>query len=129
MIKKIIKLIYTLKIFLLSIIIVWFLFVLGLNPVGITKFVGSKIGSAIGISVGVQENSYNKLALQLQEKEEELAEKEENLDRIESEIVAKNNLFQNRLLLIVVFGITILFVLILLNYYFDHKRRKANLNK
>jgi len=127
MIKKIFKLIHDLKIFFLSFIIVWFLFILGLNPVSITKLIGTKIGSAVGFSVGVKENSFNKLALQLQEKEERLVEKEETLERIEAELKKRSSFRENKLVLIMILGIAILFILILLNYYFDYKKRKGDL--
>ena len=127
MIKKIFKLIHDLKIFFLALIIVWFLFILGLNPVSITKLIGAKISSAVGFSVGVKENSFNKLALQLQEKEKRLVKKEETLERIEAELKKRNSLRENKLVLIMILGIVILFILILLNYYFDYKKRKSDL--
>ena len=65
--------------------------------------------------------------MQLQEKEKRLVKKEETLERIEAELKKRNSLRENKLVLIMILGIVILFILILLNYYFDYKKRKSDL--
>ncbi|MCD4761351.1 hypothetical protein K8R32_00115 [bacterium] len=122
MIKKIIKFVHSLRVLFLSFIIVFFLFLLGLNPVDIGRFLGASFGSAVGMSVGVVENPFNKLALQLKEKEDNLFERELGLIEREQALIEERSGKQERLLLFIAIGIIFLFFLILFNFYFDYKR-------
>jgi len=107
-----------------------FLFVLGLNPVEIGKYIGAEMGLAVGMEVGVPENPVNKLAKQLQDKENLLNERESALGKKEEDASSKNKK-QDVLIFLMGAGIWALFVLIGINYYLDYKKRKilkSNIN-
>lgn len=123
MIKLVFKFIHTLRVFFLSFIIIGFLFIAGMNPVDIGKFIGAKLGFAVGISTSVPENPFNKLASQLKEKEAELTIKEQELN-LKAEELKTGNQGQDILVMVLGIGIVILFALVLLNYYLDYRRRK-----
>jgi hypothetical protein len=120
MIKTFVKNMHRLRIFFLIYIIAGSLVIGNVNPIDIGKFIGAKFGSAVGMSVSVPENPFNKLAVQLKEKEADLAQKEQDLNAREQ---ALNN-HNNPLMIVLVIGIGVLFVLILLNYYLDYRRRR-----
>ncbi len=102
---------------------------LGMNPIQFGEFIGSKMSSAITtMSVGVAENPYNKVALQLKLKQEQLELKEKELAIREAELRKKTMPLNTKILLFVAGGILVLFVLILLNFYFDFKRKKNEKN-
>lgn len=122
MLKTVVKTIHALRIFFLCYIIIAFLFVLGVNPIDIGKFIGAGMGSAVGMSLSVPENPFNRLAFQLKEKEESLNQREVELN--EREQALKSSGGQNIIFIILAAGIGVLFVLVMLNYYFDYKRRK-----
>lgn len=127
MLKPTIKLIHHLRVLLFMMIVMSFLYVANLNPIDISVFMGAKIGSAIGMDVGVPENPFNKLALQLDEKEAKLDDREKKLDERADALGVGDNI--GLWLMIIAFGIGVLFVLILLNFYLDiqRRRRKENL--
>lgn len=128
MLKKGAKLIHKLRIYFLVFFSVAFLFVLGLSPVDIGKFVGSEWGRAVGLNVGVQENPFNKLALDLKNREAELDARENDLVAREQDLLAPNKR-QNVAILIMGVGILLLFVLVITNYYLDfHRKKKVNPN-
>ena len=127
MIKKAFKLIHALRVFFLCFIIVGSLYLIGLSPVSITKFIGAKLGSAVGVSTSVPENPFNKLASQLKEKEEALALKEQELN-LKAEELSSDNGGQDILIIVLGAGIVVLFGLVLLNYYLDYRRRKNEEN-
>ena len=124
MLKKTIKFIHTLRVIFLVLIIIAFFTVIGINPVDVSKFVGSKIGRAVGVSINVSENPFNKLALQLKEKESRLAAREQELAAREQEFNKSNS--QDMLVWLLIIGIGVLFVLILLNYFLDYRRKRKN---
>ena len=86
----------------------------------------SQLGNAIGVSVGVEENSFNKLAQELdayehviKEREVDLNEREIILIEKEEEIEKSNNL------IFISLGVGILIlILLLVNFYLDWKRGK-----
>jgi hypothetical protein len=133
MIKKIIRIIHDLRIIFLLLIIFGFFGVVGINPVNLSQFLGAKFGQAIGMSVSIPENPFNKLALQLKEKEERLNAREAELAKRENVLttsgVPAGN--QDKLVFYLMIGIIILFILVVANYYLDYKRRQKeyNLNK
>lgn len=100
-----------------------FFLVLGLNPIDVGKLIKGKMGEAVGMSVGVPENEYNKIAAQLEAKEKSLLEKERELKNLELEITRsyKGNEW---VIIFLSIGIVVLFILVGLNYYLDYKRRK-----
>ncbi len=129
MLKRTAKQVHKLRVYLFALIVVIFFFELGLSPVDITKFVGSKVGLAVGMSVGVADNPFNKLAMQLDEKERKLEQKEEELSKREEalnkEIYSGNDI----LLLFSAGGIIVLFILISVNFYLDFKRKNNGKNQ
>ncbi|RLC38044.1 hypothetical protein DRH27_03215 [Candidatus Falkowbacteria bacterium] len=127
MIKRTIKFVHNLRIYFFVLILVSFFYYAGLNPVDISRFVGAKIGSAVGMSISVQENPFNKLALQLKEKEENLTQKEKDLAQRENALNAANSP-QIKLVFFLAVGITVLFILVLINFYFDYKRKRRELS-
>jgi hypothetical protein len=125
MLNKTIRAIHDLKIFFLAVIIVSFLYNLGVNPIDIVKFIGAEFTSAVNVSgsASVRENPINSLALQLKNKEVALAQKEQSLQDEEASLQKIGSL-QNNLIIFLSIGIVILFILIILNYYLDYRRRK-----
>ncbi|MCK5212225.1 hypothetical protein KAJ89_05990, partial [Candidatus Parcubacteria bacterium] len=103
-------------------IVMSFLYVANLNPIDISVFLGAKMGSAIGMNISVPENPFNKLAFQLDEKEARLNEQEKKLDERADALGVGDNI--GLWLMIIAFGIGVLFVLILFNFYLDIKRRR-----
>ena len=127
MIHKTVKTIHQLRFYLFILIVVGFFGTLGLNPIDISKFVGVKIGQAVGMSITVKENPFNKLALQLKNKENSLDEREKTLDLREKNLSAVNYR-QNAIIYILAGGIVILFLLIVINFFLDFKRRHQKNN-
>jgi len=130
MIKKIVKFIHGWRIFFFLLISLHFSLYLQLNSIDLGQFIGAGFSKAlsVGMSVGVQENPHNKLAAQLAEKENRLAEKEHDLT-VKEENLARQATMGNPLILTVIFlGIAALFILILLNYYLDFRRRQKDKN-
>lgn len=123
MLKRTARQVHKLRVYLFALIVVIFFFELGLSPVDISKFVGSKVGLAVGMSVGVAENPFNKLALQLEEKEKKLEQKEVELSLKEKELNKEKFFDNDKLLLFSAGGIIILFILISVNFYLDYKRK------
>ena len=121
MLKPTIKLIHHLRVLFFMMIVMSFLYVANLSPIDISVFLGANMGRAIGMNIGVPENPFNKLALQLDEKEVKLNEQEKKLDeRAEALGIGDNT---GLWLMVIAFGIGALFVLILFNFYLDIKRR------
>jgi|WetSurMetagenome_2_1015567.scaffolds.fasta_scaffold1612848_1 hypothetical protein len=129
MFNNIIKIIHTLRIFFFFLIFFTFLFILGLSPVDVGRYIGAQFGAAIdeskapNISATIPVNPINALALQLREKESKLTDREKGIDQRESDLVRAASL-QSRLMWILTIGIIILFVLIIVNYIMDYQRRK-----
>lgn len=128
MIHKTVKHIHRFRVYFLAFIIVAFFYQLGLNPVDLGKFVGAKMGSAIGMSISVPENPINKLALELKEKEAGLNDREKELNDREKEL-ARTGALNDNMYLFMGGGIVILFFLVLMNFYLDYRRRKLEIKK
>lgn len=125
MIKKTIKKIHHYKVGFLVLISLLFLAYLGLNPINISKYYGAMFGSAVGMSVSIPENPMNKLAKQLKDKEAELQQREIELNQKIKKI--DNNSGQDRILIwLMGGGIMVLAMLILINFYLDHRHRSKN---
>jgi len=124
MIHKTIKHIHRFRIYFLAFIVMAFFYQLGLNPVDLSKFIGAKVGSAIGMTISVPENPINKLALELKQKEAGLNEREQDLNEREKAL-AKASALNDNLYIFMGGGIIVLFILVLMNFYLDYKRRKS----
>jgi len=126
MIKKTVKTIHSLRIFFLAFILVSFLYHIGLGPIDMGKMIGAKFSSAVGLSVGVPKNPVSTLAMQLEEKEKRLAQKE--LELVQKEEDLKKIIKEDKTVMFLMFGIFVLFFLVVLNYYLDYRRRGKNKN-
>jgi hypothetical protein len=126
MFKKIIRAIHYLRVYFLVFITISFFYYLGLQPVNVSKFIGAKMGRAVGMSISVPENPFNHLALQLDEKQSRLAVQENDLEKRELALTSINSGPQYKLIIVLATGIVVLFILILLNFYFDYRRRKQS---
>ena len=93
---------------------------------GVATNIVQHMANVIGMSVGVPENEYSRLAQDLKARSTELTEREKQIDAREQafrEIVIEENSKQTRFVVGIIFGITVLLVsLIGLNFYFDRKR-------
>ena len=95
------------------------------NPLDITGYLVAQVGSSMGVSMSVSENPFNTLAQQLEEKEAQLQEKEKALEQREASPGSRDFSEEGRIILWLISGLLIiLFILILLNFYFDYKRTK-----
>jgi len=126
MLKRTIRVIHNLRVFFLAVIVISFFFYLGVNPISLGQFVGAQFGDAVGMEVSIPQNPFNKLAAQLEEKEERLAQKEKALDKREQALAAEQTGAPKTIIWVLAAGIAVLFVLILVNYYLDWKRRKKD---
>lgn len=121
-----IKVIHKLRVYFLLFISLMFMIQLGLNPIDTGVFMGAKFGKAIGLEVSVPANPFNKLALQLNEKEAGLDEREEALNVREQALLVEKKEASNWPLWGMGTGIIILFFLVLTNFYLDfYNRLKA----
>ena len=122
MLKPTFKLIHHLRVLLFMMIVMSFLYVANLSPIDISVFLGARVGSAIGMNISIPENPFNKLATALDEKETRLNEQEKKLDERADALGVGDNI--GLWLMVIAFGIGALFVLILLNFYLDIKKRQ-----
>lgn len=81
-----------------------------------------QIASVVGVNVGVEPNPYNTLATQIQQRENDLVRREEAVAKRESITISEETKTQKTALLSLILG-SMLFTLILLNFYFDWKSR------
>ncbi|MCK5416093.1 hypothetical protein KAI92_01545 [Candidatus Parcubacteria bacterium] len=126
MIKRTAKVIHDARIFFFTFILVAFLYQVGLNPIDFGKYVGLKVVGAakMNVSAGVSPNQYNKIAMQLEVKEDRLNQREVALGELEEKIVS-NGIYGNRNLLFgLTFAIIALFMMMTTNFYFDLRRKK-----
>jgi hypothetical protein len=102
------------------------LFMMFLNPLRPVFFLGERLSAAtsIGSSASVPLNPINKLAMQLEEKEKQLTEKERFLDERALAMERDNSVWRNRVMLGILLGLILIFCLVLANFYFDSKRAK-----
>jgi len=102
-----------------------FLFYLGVNPIDVENFLGAKIIRAFTTttSADVPANPFNNLAAQLNNKENSLNAKEQDLNDIQNNLSNQTDALKRWLVYIVPLVIA-LFILVLINFYFDYKERK-----
>ncbi len=90
------------------------------------------LANAVGVSVGVEENQYNVVAKQLEERALELENQEASLRDLEREIVeqiSENKRYERRAFLYATVVGSVVIFLLLLNFYFDMKWRKKKKDK
>jgi len=125
MLHEFIIFIHRLRVIFFLLIVVSFLSILGANPVNVSQFIGGKLGRAVGMSVSIPDNPFNKLALQLKEKEDELNAREKELSAREADL-NEQRANASPWLIGLYAGIAILFFLIIINYYLDYRRRRLS---
>ncbi len=127
MVKKTAKIIHDARVFFFAFILASFLFQVGLNPIDFGKYVGLQIASAakMNVSAEVKPNQYSKLAVQLETKEDMLNSREQDLLLLQKKIEKQGSITGNVAILGLSGGITILFFLMMLNYYMDYRRKKT----
>lgn len=99
------------------------LFNFGSNPIHLAQIYGAKVGQAMGLSMSVTENPYNKLAMQLNEKEQALTQRENDLNQLQEQLLQSNENYK-LILMILTLLIFVLLFLVILNFYLDSKRRR-----
>lgn len=96
------------------------------------SYMADQMANAVGVSTGVEENQYNTVAKQLEERAEELDSREMALRDLEQQVVeqvSEERRSERRIFLYVsVVGVIIL-SLLLANFYFDIKWRKKRSQK
>jgi len=94
----------------------------GVKQLGPSGF-AYQMGLSIGITAGVPENDYNKLAQALKEKDKALTERERNLAKTEMTVLNAQRENNTRLVWLIMAIGFVLLSLILINFYLDKKRR------
>jgi len=122
MVKRTIRKIHDLRIFFLGSFVTIFLFNIGLSPIDLSKYFVARFSQAVGMNVSVPANPVNYLALQLEEKEKKLNRREQALN--EQIVQSSAALHSNPLIVMMGSGIGVLFLLIMINYYLDFRRRR-----
>jgi hypothetical protein len=108
----------------------FFLFLLGYSkivlkiaPTDLVFYSLASLGSSIGVSVSVPPNYYNTLAVQLQEWQNKLTEKEKILNQKELELRQKSVIEGEIISKLILALLIIIFLLVLINFYLDFKFR------
>lgn len=119
------KIAHNLFLFSAASVFSFLLFYLFLHPLDPTFFLGRKILAATGISnsASVPLNPVNKIAMQLDAKEKELAERERAISQREGEAARAGSPWHNPWLSGMIILLIILSVLMGMNFYFDTKRK------
>jgi hypothetical protein len=118
------------------ILFLFFLLLLGysklalkVGPTDLVSYSLASLGSSVGVSVSVPPNPYNTLAVQLEQWQKRLEEKEKVLTQKEIEL-NQRTIFQGEIISkLVVALLIIIFLLILINFYLDFKFRIRFLKK
>ncbi|MDA3840419.1 MAG: hypothetical protein PF572_04980 [Patescibacteria group bacterium] len=128
MLKKTVKHIHKFRILLFSFILFSFLHTVGVSPIDYTKYLGANFSRAVGIgsSASVPPNPMNTLALQLKDKEDWLNTRESQLDKRETDLKSASSVLQNKVIWGMIIGIVVLFLLILINFVMDWRRKKKS---
>ena len=105
-----------------SVLVIYNLQLWLLNPLAVGDYVVRSLANIVGISATVPLNPFNGLAKQLQEKEKALALRESNLEANKLLILAEPIKKQNTRINILLGIGTVLFFMILINFYLDLRR-------
>jgi hypothetical protein len=97
----------------------------GISSLGTAGF-ARQVGMAIGMTAGVPENQYNTLAQSLKQRDAAVTEKEKALAEKEAAVLQEQGMSNAQLSSLVIGIGTVLLALILLNFYLDAKRRRAD---
>jgi hypothetical protein len=97
--------------------------VLKIAPTDLVFYSLASLGSSVGVSVSVPPNSYNTLAVQLQEWQNKLTEKEKILNQKELELKQKSVVEREIISKLILTLLIIIFLLVLINFYLDFKFR------
>ena len=126
------KFLFNLTIFLFF----FFLFLLGYSkiilriaPTDLVSYSLASFGSAVGVSVSVPPNPYNTIAVQLQDWQNKLIEKEKTLNQKELELRQKSVIQGEIISKLIVALLGIIFLLVLINFYLDFKFRVKILSR
>lgn len=126
------KFLFNLTIFLFF----FFLFLLGYSkiilriaPTDLVSYSLASLGSAVGVSVSVPPNPYNTIAVQLQDWQNKLIEKEKTLNQKELELRQKSVIQGEIISKLIVALLGIIFLLVLINFYLDFKFRVKILSR
>lgn len=103
--------------------------VLKIAPTDLVFYSLASLGSSVGVSVSVSPNPYNTLAVQLQDWQNKLIEKEKTLNQKELELRQKSTIQGEIISKLIVALLGIIFLLVLINFYLDFKFRIKILNK
>jgi hypothetical protein len=102
---------------------------LKVGPTDLVFYSLASLGSSVGVSVSVPPNPYNTLAVQLEQWQKRLEEKEKILTQKEIEL-NQRTIFQGEIISkLIVALLIIIFLLILINFYLDFKFRIRFLKK
>ena len=85
------------------------------------------LASVIGVSAGVLPNKYNTLAQQLEETKQELDKREQKLIERKASLevrASEGNTAQNKTVLYGIAISSVLFILVVINFYLDWRRRR-----
>ncbi len=127
MVKRTAKIIHNARVFFFAFILASFLFQVGLNPIDFGKYIGLQMVGAtkMNVSAEVSPNKYNSLAAQLEVKEDGLNYREQELLLLQEKILRSGSITGNGTILGLFGAILALFVLMSVNFYLDHRRKKS----
>jgi len=95
------------------------------------SYVLQQAANAVGVTIGVEENQYNRIAQQLREKEEELDSRETSLLELEQKIkdqISEDRRFERRAYLYISLVGAAVLSLLALNFYLDLKWRRRKVD-
>ena len=94
------------------------------SPAAVIRYLAAQAQSAIGVNASVPANPINTLAKQLNERKEGIVEKEKELEQREEIIQGQISKEQEKTLVYLLATGGVLLFLIVLNFYFDYRRRR-----
>lgn len=121
------KIVHNLKTYLLALIVLAYLYEVGVSPVDLGEYMAAKASLAYtstSMTATITPNPSNTLAAQLQEKEAMLKKKEAELAQKEAALNNVGNIWQNKSFLILFLMIFALLFLIVANFFLDFKRQR-----